>query len=269
MNKAADITADIDFLWLEQLTKTAGRLALKHFRHTTSKLKGDNTIVTEADREIEDMLRQALTEAFPGDSVLGEERGAITGQSGRAWVLDPIDGTAAYAAGLPVWGVSIGILDRWKPVAGVFYMPLQDEYYQSDGKHATLNGKPIRVDTSQHIDEHSFLCATSEAHRRYEIDFVGKTRIFGSTAAHICYVARGTAVAAVLGRPALWDVAGALPVLQAAGGTLSSLVNGVGVPDLTPMADGRKFPHTMLAGPSWALQFFGERISEKHTSHAE
>jgi myo-inositol-1(or 4)-monophosphatase len=263
MNEILDITKDIDFAWLEQISKQAGRLALRHFRHTKPWKKPDNTIVTDADREIEDFLRQSLTDAFPEDAVLGEERGAIEGRSGRVWALDPIDGTAAYAAGLPVWGVSIGILHNWWPVAGVFYMPLQDEYYGSDGSRATLNGEAISVDTSQHIDDHSFLCSTSETHRNYDIDFVGKTRIFGSTAAHICYVARGTAVAAVLGRPALWDIAGALPVLQAAGGSLGSLGEGIGTPDLSAMADGRKFAHTMLAGAPWALHFFGERIHER------
>lgn len=263
MDTQRDVTRDIDFAWLKQLTKQAGRMALKRFRHASPSLKLDNTIVTEADGEIEDMLRRALIQAFPEDSVLGEERGCATGTSGRTWALDPIDGTAAYAAGLPVWGVSVGVLFNWRPVAGIFYMPLQDEYYLGDGRQATLNGETIHVDMSKHIDRNSFLCSTSETHRTFEIDFIGKTRILGSTAAHICYVARGTAVAAVLGQPALWDVAGALPVLLGAGGTMGDLVNGIGIPDLAPMVDGRKFATTMMVGAPWALEYLSTRIREK------
>ncbi len=257
---------DVDFDWLERIIRQAGEMALTHFQHTIARRKADNTIVTVADQEIEAFLRDELGRAYPQDVLLGEEMETHAGSSGRVWAIDPIDGTAAYAAGLPVWGVSVGILQDWQPLAGVFYMPLENEYYQSDGSRATLNGHQIRVDDSAHIDDHTFLCATSESHRKYDIDFEGKTRIFGSTAAHMCYVARGTAIAALLGRPALWDIAGAFAVLQLAGGTLGDLSGNVGTPDLASLADGRKFAHTMLAGPPWAIQYFQDHIRERQTS---
>jgi myo-inositol-1(or 4)-monophosphatase len=137
-------------------------------------------------------------------------------------------------------------------------MPLLDEFYLSRGRGAFFNGRPIQVDDSGYADDESFLCITSKAHRKYRIDFIGKTRTLGSTAAHICYVARGTAVAALLGRPSLWDIAGALPILRAAGGDLCYLS---GHPlDMAAMADGRKGPDPVLAGPPWALNYFAGRI---------
>ena len=262
MDKNDIPVSDIDFHWLEGVVRRAGEIALRHFRRVTTVLKADNTVVTEADREVEALLRAALREAFPADGLLGEEMGSHRGHSGRVWAIDPIDGTAAYAIGLPVWGVSVGILQDWRPVAGLFYMPLLDELYLSRGHDALVNGRPIRVDNSGHIDRESFLCVTSTTHRKYRIDFVGKTRSLGSMAAHICYVARGTAVAALVGRPALWDIAGALPLLRAAGGDLRRLS---GQPlDLAAMADGSKCPEPVLAGAPWALDYFARRIEVVH-----
>lgn len=254
-----DLLHDVDFEWLEEIVRAAGEIAVRHFRQVTTTRKEDNTVVTAADREVEVFLRDALARAYPADSLLGEELGTRSGHSGRVWAIDPIDGTAAYAAGLPVWGVSVGVLQDWKPLAGIFYVPLLDELYLSHGYDALFNGQSMRIDDSTHIDDESFLSVTSAAHRKYRIDFIGKTRALGSTAANICYVARGTAVAALLGRPSLWDVAGVLPMLRVAGGDLRYLS---GHPlDLTALADGRRCPDPVLAGAPWALDYFSERIA--------
>ena len=253
---------DIDFVWLEKVVRSAGEISLHHFRQVTTSRKADRTPVTVADHEVEEYLRQALREVYPADGLLGEEKGTQSGESGRVWVIDPIDGTAAYASGLPVWGVSVGLLQNWEPLAGVFHMPLLDEFYLSHGHDALFNGQAIQVDDSRHIDDESYLCVTSVAHRKYRIDFIGKTRAMGSTAANMCYVARGTAVAALVGRPSLWDIAGVLPVLRSAGGDLRCLS---GHPlDLAALADGHKCPEPVLVGAPWALDYFAQRIEVIH-----
>jgi myo-inositol-1(or 4)-monophosphatase len=257
-NPRDELLDDVDFGWLEEIVRAAGDIALKYFRQATTARKSDNTVVTVADCEVEAFLRDALLQSFPADSLLGEELGAQRGHSGRLWAIDPIDGTAAYAAGLPVWGVSVGVLQDWEPIAGIFYLPLLEELYLSHGRDALFNGQSIRVDDSNHVDDESFLSVTSAAHRKYRIDFIGKTRALGSTAANICYVARGTAVAALLGRPSLWDIAGVLPILRVAGGDLRCLS---GRPlDLAALADGHKCPDPVLAGAPWALDYFPRRI---------
>jgi myo-inositol-1(or 4)-monophosphatase len=254
---------DVNFEWLEEIVRAAGDIALQHFRHVTTARKADHTVVTVADGQVETFLRLALSQAFPADSLLGEEMGVRKGRSQRVWAIDPIDGTAAYATGLPVWGVSLGLLQGWEPVAGIFYLPLLDELYLSQGRDAFFNCQSIQVDNSGHIDDESFLCVTSGAHRKYHIDFIGKTRSLGSTAAHICYVARGAAVAALLGRPSLWDIAGSLSILRAAGGDLRYL-SGRSL-DLAPLADGRKCSEPVLAGAPWALDYFAQRIQVVRT----
>jgi myo-inositol-1(or 4)-monophosphatase len=252
---------DVDFKWLEHIIRAAGQIALRHFRRTTATRKADNTLVTEADGEIEHFLRDALGTAFPSDTLFGEELHAQGGVSGRTWAIDPIDGTSAYAAGLPVWGISVGVLVDGESTAGAFYIPVSDEYYWSDGCASWLNGHRIHADDGGHVDGETLVCVTSEAHRHYRVDFAGKTRAFGSSAAHICYVARGTAAAAVLGHLALWDVAGALPVLRAAGGELAYLTDRVRPLNLTTWTDGRKSPLPLLAGAPWALDYFASRVT--------
>lgn len=252
---------DVDFDWLERVVRRAGEIALHHFRHTTATRKHDNTLVTVADGEVEHYLRGELGAAFPGDTLLGEEMSTHNGSSGRVWAIDPIDGTSAYAVGLPVWGVSVGLLVGGEPVAGAFYLPVTDEYYASDGRSAWMNGQPIHVDDRDHISDEAVLCVTSEAHRHYRVKFGGKTRAFGSSAAHICYVARGAAIAAVLGHLAVWDVAGALAILRAAGGDIVYLPDGRRPTNLLEWADGCKSPQPLLAGSPWALTYLTPRIT--------
>ena len=91
--------------------------------------------------------------------------------------------------------------------------------------------------------------------------FGGKTRAFGSSAAHICYVARGAAIAAVLGHLAVWDVAGALAILRAAGGDIVYLPDATRPTNLLEWSDGCKSPQPLLAGSPWALTYLVPRIT--------
>jgi myo-inositol-1(or 4)-monophosphatase len=98
-------------------------------------------IVTEADREVEDLIRARLTAARPDDGFLGEESGAEHGTSDVTWVVDPIDGTVNYAYGIPHFAVSIAAVtgeptpEEWETVAAVVYTPVVDELF-----HAAAGG---------------------------------------------------------------------------------------------------------------------------------
>ena len=94
-------------------------------------------IVTEADREVEELIRARLAEARPDDGFLGEESGAERGTSYITWVVDPIDGTVNYAYGFPNYAVSIAavrgepVASQWEALAGVVYAPVLGELYRS------------------------------------------------------------------------------------------------------------------------------------------
>jgi myo-inositol-1(or 4)-monophosphatase len=230
--------------WIAQLVRQAGQIGLRHFNDTRVERKADRSLVTEADREIELFLVEQLDQRFPGWAFLGEEYGQ-RGRSECLWAIDPIDGTAAFSGGLPVWGVSLGLLQGDRVVAGWFYLPLTDELYAAGPNGpATWNDQPIHVAAETHMDRNLLITVPSDAHRHFELAWPGKVRSLGSVAAHIAYVARGIAVGSLVGRPSLWDIAGALAVLQRAGGvarTLSGEAWGLG-----PMLSGGKGPQPMV-----------------------
>lgn len=110
-------------------------------------------MVSQADKEVELLLRAEITAAFPDDSILGEEGGAADGSSGFTWVLDPIDGTSPFLAGLPHWGVVIAVLEGDETVAGVIAQPMAKETFTARiGAGAWLNDVPMRVGTDLRIN---------------------------------------------------------------------------------------------------------------------
>jgi len=110
-------------------------------------------IVTEADREVEAVVRSRIAEARPGDGFLGEESGSADSETGLTWVVDPIDGTVNYAFGMPTYAVSIAVVEgsdpaTWQPLVGVVYAPALDELFEATlGGGAWLKGERLRVGT--------------------------------------------------------------------------------------------------------------------------
>ena len=106
-----DVRGLDDLALAHALADAAAPVALGHFhRGVTAELKADASPVTVADREVEGLMRGVLAEARPLDAVLGEEMGR-TGSSSRTWILDPVDGTDAFARGDPDWRVQIALQD--------------------------------------------------------------------------------------------------------------------------------------------------------------
>ncbi|MBS0320538.1 MAG: inositol monophosphatase, partial [Proteobacteria bacterium] len=135
----------------EALAREGGALALAASRDRASlaiERKGLQDLVTAADKAVEALIVARLREAFPADNVLGEEGGFSQQGAPDAplWAIDPIDGTANFARGLPLWCVSVGVIHGGRAVAGAIYNPVTDELHAGGvGVPATLNGAPIRV----------------------------------------------------------------------------------------------------------------------------
>lgn len=201
-----------------------GDIARRQFNRAVGRRKADHSLVTETDIAIEQILVARLTARYPEYGIIGEEETSRELDREFVWALDPIDGTAGFIAGLPLWGVSLGLLRHGEPYFGMIYLPLLDACYWagSDGP-AYENDRPIQVTSPTHWESEDWLAVPSNAHRRFRIDFPGKTRCLSGTAASLCYVARGSAVAALIDRVSLWDLAGGLPILRAAGGIATTL----------------------------------------------
>lgn len=146
----------------------AGALALSFFQNRDQLVieakASPQDIVSRADREVEDLIRAHLLGAFPQDAILGEEGGARAGDSGFLWVIDPIDGTSPFLAGLPHWCVVIALVQGGETVAAVTAHPLSGEVFTAlRGQGAWLNGAPLRCNPDHRID--TSLVALGASHR--------------------------------------------------------------------------------------------------------
>ena len=124
----------------ESIAREAGELAVRRRREGVEVAATKSTavdVVTEADREVERLIRGRLADARPDDGILGEEGGAAAGTSGLTWVVDPIDGTTNYLYGIPHYAVSIGVVEgdpdplTWRGVVGVVGNPASGELYSA------------------------------------------------------------------------------------------------------------------------------------------
>jgi myo-inositol-1(or 4)-monophosphatase len=266
---------------VKQAVKEASEIALGYYGKTVGSRKKDNSIVTQADIEIGKFLTDKLMNAFPGYGVINEECEATQNllrqaDNGNIWVIDPIDGTSAFNARLPVWGISVGLLKRCKddlkPVLGMIYLPVLDEYYYTDeGMPAVFEssrwGKQ-EMDLSspeEKPDNEALLCSTSDVHRTLNIDFEGKVRSMGSTSAHFCFVSRGDAIGAIISGY-LWDIVMGSAILEKAGGAILHLDGSP--PDMKSL-DSNKPGRYMVASSSRELPGLMKKITLKGTPGAK
>jgi myo-inositol-1(or 4)-monophosphatase len=130
------------------IAQAAGALARRHFQARPATLqiafKGDQDYVSATDAEVETLIRERLQDAFPHDSFFGEEGGGVFG--GDVWIVDPVDGTANFMRGIPMFCVSMAFLRNGTCELGIIYDPIHDELFAARRGHgATLNGQPMQV----------------------------------------------------------------------------------------------------------------------------
>jgi myo-inositol-1(or 4)-monophosphatase len=226
----------IDPNWVVDLTQRAGEIAILYFGKTTGQLKSDRSWVTEADLAVEKFLRAEISRVRPQDAIIGEEgEKKIDPNAEFLWALDPIDGTRVFNHGLPVWGVSVGILREGVPHLGAFLLPALHDIYHTDGVDAFLNGLRLPP-PAPIINDNAIFLISEGAYKARAIDYPGKVISLGSAAAHVCYVARGSAVGA-MDKAGIWDYAAGAAILRAQG-IKCRYVSG-GEVDFTALYDGR------------------------------
>jgi myo-inositol-1(or 4)-monophosphatase len=210
------------------IASKAGELARRLFEKREAgifQLKGHQNYLTEADSEVERFITAQITESFPGDTVFGEEEGGRF--SANTWVIDPIDGTANFARGIPHFSISIAYVRDGAPVIGAIVSPMVKELFAArQGGGATLNGRPIRVSPTSDIKQATIelgwstrrpLEAYAEMLKRVVATGAGILRQ-GSGALGMAYVAAGR----IDGYGELhinsWDVLAGIVLVREAGG---------------------------------------------------
>jgi myo-inositol-1(or 4)-monophosphatase len=193
----------------------AGKIAVEYFKKGANwHIKADDTFVSDADKAVEEYLVGKIQKHYSDHQIIAEE-GSRFGGGEYTWAIDPIDGTSAFVWGIPTWCISVGVLKNKEPYWGMVYFPLSQEIYTIEDGLAKRNHATIRVTNA--IRTNSLLCISARALQQYNITFPGNVCSFASGVMHNCLVARGVAAAAITMKPNIWDLAGVLPILRAAG----------------------------------------------------
>lgn len=216
---------------------SAGMIALDGFASGGGvRMKGPQDFLTETDAAVEEHLKANLRAAFPEDGFLGEETGGVAAQ--HVWVVDPIDGTANFARGIPHYCISIAFVRGDTIELGAIYNPSVCElYFARRGKGATLNGRPITVAPT--ADFNAACVELGWSNRRPNASYVAalasildrgaNVRRGASGALGLAYVADGRSDAYVEPHMHPWDCLAGLLLVQEAGGIVASYLRGGGL----------------------------------------
>ncbi|MFN0179274.1 MAG: inositol monophosphatase family protein [Gemmatimonadales bacterium] len=213
-----------------ELAKLTGHTALKHFGKLESvDRKSDGSPVTVADREAESVAREWIAKRFPDDAILGEEFGESGKPTARRWLIDPIDGTKSFVAGVPLWGSLIAVAEGDEIIAGAINCAAANEMIVAvQGLGAWWRGARCAVSTVDSLTEATVLTSDDRFPDRpvrraawQEVaDGARVARTWGDCFGYLL-VATGRAEVMVDDRMHAWDSACLLPILEEAGGVLT------------------------------------------------
>ncbi len=215
----------------------AGRIALDRFHQPHEiTVKGRGDLLTETDLAVERFLHRAIAEEFPGHRMLSEETAADTATDGWVWVVDPIDGTRNFVAGIPFFCVNIALCHNGEPAVAVTYDPVHDDAFWAEREGGTwLNGRPVRasnastvaasvlgIDLGYHDERGRAMLQL--AHQLFP--GVQSLRVPGSAALGLAYAACGRYDLFLHHYLYPWDIAAAILLVREAGGMITNHIGG-------------------------------------------
>lgn len=221
---------------LRKALQEAGKILMHNFGTILNyEIKeSQSSIVTAADIESEKKIIEVILEKFPDHNTLGEETGFQNKNSEYTWVIDPLDGTSNFAAGLPWFGVIISVLKNSIPVMAGCFLPVQNEiYFAEKGKGATQNG--IKITVSSETELKNILAAYSldfseepgktEREAKVIVQLVKNIRNLRGTNClmDFCYTANGKLGACINQTTKIWDIAGLALIIEEAGGKVTDI----------------------------------------------
>jgi len=190
--------------------------------------KSDQTPVTVADRGAEELMRRMIHERFPDHGILGEEYGEENAGAEFTWVLDPVDGTRAFAAGSPLFGTLIALMHQGQPVLGVIHQPVLGQLLVGDGARTTLNGRPVRVRATARLEDATLLCSDPLTPAQHQngaafAALTARVKLVRTWGDCYGYLLLATGGADVMCDPIMnpWDIAALIPVVRGAGGIIT------------------------------------------------
>ncbi len=180
-----------DLEFVKTLATEAAELARKRSASVAPQEKPNMSYVTDLDLELEQLLRSKLGERFPDDRLTGEEYAASGGTGPRRWSIDPIDGTGNLVHHLPMWAISIGLIDDGEPVLGVIAIPpLGELYWAVKGQGAWKDGHRLQVHDADEFHDQDNVCLGTNAMRTVDPrSLKGRLRDIGSACTELMFLA--------------------------------------------------------------------------------
>ena len=236
-----------------ELAGIADEISMKYFsRNPETTIKRDGSIVTVADHQIEEALRSRIRKELPDHCILGEETGLEGSPTAPMWVIDPIDGTNNYAAGIPIFGTLIGLRVNGRTEVGVASAPaLGERYDAAAGDGARMNGKPIQVSSVDSLSDAVVCIGSYRRMVRYGfgdqlagiLKVCRRDRGFGDFWGYML-VARGAAEVMFEPNLNIWDIAALEVIVREAGGRTSGFA-------------GRPYPQSRISSKVDNASFLG------------
>ena len=191
-------------------------------------VKPDRSLVTAMDILIEDRLREMISARYPAHGIIGEERDWVRPGSDYVWVLDPIDGTTAFIAGMPVYGTLIALAVDGVPRLGIIDIPAIDSrWVGAIGRQTTRNGTPIKVRSCPTIaqaimtNSNQDYFALAERPALDRLRAVTSARVYGGASLNYGLLADGRTDLAIDGGQKVFDFAPFRPIVEGAGGIVT------------------------------------------------
>lgn len=215
--------------FFDELADAARVIARRYFRKSFSiDDKDDKSPVTQADREIEQKLRVLIKQKFPAHGIIGEEFGSENDTAEFVWVIDPIDGTKAFATGCPTFGTIIGLAHNSKPVVGLIEQAFTKErWFGITNQFCRHNGKPAKVAPPRSLSAARLFSTSPDMFSgEYEENYKALRRAvkwarFGADCYAYGLAALGWADLVVERDLKVYDIFGAVPIIAGAGGIVS------------------------------------------------
>ena len=241
MTETEPALMDLRLLAAQAIAREAGATARSRFldRSFGVAFKGPQDFLTEVDGETEAFIAERLLRVFPRDGFIGEESNARpAGAGGAAWVVDPIDGTANFARGVPHFCISIACVAAGRIEVGVIYNPMLDELFAARrGGGALLNGAPMSASGVTSLANASVEVGwNSRAGFAQYVDLLRRVASTGASpsrtgsgALAIAYVAAGRSDGFVEHHINAWDCLAGILLVNEAGGYASDFLQGDGL----------------------------------------
>lgn len=216
--------------------------------------KADLTPVTAADKGAEELMRGLIRKRFPGHGILGEEYGDENPGAEFVWVLDPIDGTKAFAAACPLFGTLIALKVRGEPVLGAIHQPVLRQLLVGDGSEALFNGRRVRVRPCARAEEATLLTSDPLNPAKYRDgagfeELARRAKVVRTWGDCYGYLLLATGNADIMCDPIMnpWDIAALVPIVRGAGGVITDWYGGEPTRADSIVAAGRELHPQVIA----------------------